>query len=163
MAILSSIPVWRILWTEEPGGLQFTGSQRVRHNWVITHTDVRVLRWQHQSPVLGRAGPEVVFSSCISHCPCAALGYFGCATACVSLCSEFVVPWCLSDGLGGHLIWSDHFCSRIKRKSWSKGSCPFKLWLLEPSWPCEGSWPLLLVPAVKDALFCHCQSHRRHL
>ena len=28
----SSILAWRIPWTEEPGGLQFTGSQRVRHN-----------------------------------------------------------------------------------------------------------------------------------
>ena len=24
---------WRIPWTEEPGGLQSLGSQRVRHNW----------------------------------------------------------------------------------------------------------------------------------
>ena len=28
----SSIPAWRIPWTEEPGGLQSMGSQRVRHN-----------------------------------------------------------------------------------------------------------------------------------
>ena len=28
----SSILVWRILWTEEPGGLQSMGSQRVRHD-----------------------------------------------------------------------------------------------------------------------------------
>ena len=28
----SSILVWRIPWTEEPGGLQSMGSQRVRHN-----------------------------------------------------------------------------------------------------------------------------------
>ena len=32
MAIHSSILAWRIPWTEEPGGLQSTGSQRVRHN-----------------------------------------------------------------------------------------------------------------------------------
>ena len=32
MAIHSSILAWRILWTEETGGLQFMGSQRVRHN-----------------------------------------------------------------------------------------------------------------------------------
>ena len=32
MATLSSILARRIPWTEEPGGLQFTGSQRVRHN-----------------------------------------------------------------------------------------------------------------------------------
>ena len=28
----SSILAWRILWTEEPGGLQSMGSQRVRHD-----------------------------------------------------------------------------------------------------------------------------------
>ena len=32
MAIHSSILAWRIPWTEEPGGLQSMGSQRVRHN-----------------------------------------------------------------------------------------------------------------------------------
>ena len=30
MAIHSSILAWKIPWTEEPGRLQFTGSQRVR-------------------------------------------------------------------------------------------------------------------------------------
>ena len=29
----SSILAWRILWTEESGGLQSTGLQKVRHNW----------------------------------------------------------------------------------------------------------------------------------
>ena len=28
----SIIPAWRIVWTEEPGGLQFMWSQRVRHD-----------------------------------------------------------------------------------------------------------------------------------
>ena len=32
MATHSSIPAWRIPRTEEPGGLQSTGSQRVRHD-----------------------------------------------------------------------------------------------------------------------------------
>ena len=32
MAIHSSILAWRIPWMEEPGRLQSTGSQRVRHN-----------------------------------------------------------------------------------------------------------------------------------
>ena len=31
MATHSSIPAWRIPWTEEPGRLQSMGSQRVRH------------------------------------------------------------------------------------------------------------------------------------
>ena len=32
MATHSSIIAWRILWTEEPGGLQSIGSQTVGHN-----------------------------------------------------------------------------------------------------------------------------------
>ena len=32
MATYSSILVWRIPWTEEPGRLQSMGSQRVRHD-----------------------------------------------------------------------------------------------------------------------------------
>ena len=32
MATHSSILAWRIPWTEEPGRLQFMGSQRVRYN-----------------------------------------------------------------------------------------------------------------------------------
>ena len=32
MATHSSILAWRIPWTEEPGGLQSTGSHRVRHD-----------------------------------------------------------------------------------------------------------------------------------
>ena len=32
MATHSSIPAWRIPWTEEPGGLQSIGLQRVGHD-----------------------------------------------------------------------------------------------------------------------------------
>ena len=32
MATHSTILAWRIPWTEEPGRLQFIGSQKVRHN-----------------------------------------------------------------------------------------------------------------------------------
>ena len=40
MATHSSPLAWRIPWTEEPGGLQSTGSQRVGHDWVtsLTHS-----------------------------------------------------------------------------------------------------------------------------
>ena len=41
MAVHSSILVWRIPWTEEPGRLQSIGSQRVGHNWAtFTHTHI---------------------------------------------------------------------------------------------------------------------------
>ena len=39
MAAHSSILAWRIPWTEEPGGLQSMGSQRVGYQQVCTHTE----------------------------------------------------------------------------------------------------------------------------
>ena len=39
MATHSSILAWRIPWTEEPGGLQSTGLQRVRHDWATKHSN----------------------------------------------------------------------------------------------------------------------------
>ena len=39
MATRSSVPAWRIPWTEEPGGLQSMGSHRVGHDFVTK-------RWQ---------------------------------------------------------------------------------------------------------------------
>ena len=37
MATPSSILAWKIPWTEEPGGLQSMGSQRVGHDLTYTH------------------------------------------------------------------------------------------------------------------------------
>ena len=39
MATHPSILAWEIPWTEEPGGLHSTGSQRVGHDWACTHED----------------------------------------------------------------------------------------------------------------------------
>ena len=36
MAPHSSTIAWKIPWTEEPGGLQYMGSQRVGHDWVTS-------------------------------------------------------------------------------------------------------------------------------
>ena len=49
MATHSSILAWRIPWTEEPGGLQSPGSQRVRHDGAAEHTHA-VYGCQSQSP-----------------------------------------------------------------------------------------------------------------
>ena len=51
MATHSNIPTWRIPWTEEPGRLQFIGSQRVRHNWSDwhTHTHINNIVWNKLS------------------------------------------------------------------------------------------------------------------
>ena len=43
MATRSSILAWRIPWTEEPGGLQSTGWQRVGHDWTY-------MRWHSSLP-----------------------------------------------------------------------------------------------------------------
>ena len=60
MATHSSILAWWIPWTEEPGGLQSTGLQRVRHGWAtlltsndkqqtsVPEKDVRKLRFEHK-------------------------------------------------------------------------------------------------------------------
>ena len=39
MATHSSFLAWKIPWTEEAGGLQSVGLQRVRHNRAHTHTE----------------------------------------------------------------------------------------------------------------------------
>ena len=49
MATHSSILVWRIPWTEEPGGLQSTGSQRVGLDWV-TSLSLSLLNEQGKIP-----------------------------------------------------------------------------------------------------------------
>ena len=51
MATHSSVLAWRIPWTEEPGRLQSTGSQRVGHDWsdlAGTHACILTgMRWHH--------------------------------------------------------------------------------------------------------------------
>ena len=43
----SSILVWGIPWTEEPGGLQSAGSERVKHDWA---TNTHILTFLSLSP-----------------------------------------------------------------------------------------------------------------
>ena len=46
MATHSGILAWKIPWTEEPGGLQFMGSQRVGHDWAcLNNIHVQVCVW----------------------------------------------------------------------------------------------------------------------
>ena len=44
MAVHSSMLAWRIPQTEEPGRLQFIGSQRVRHDWATKQTHTQIQR-----------------------------------------------------------------------------------------------------------------------
>ena len=44
IATHSSILVWKIPWTEEPGGLQSMGSQRARYDWAHTRADTITIK-----------------------------------------------------------------------------------------------------------------------
>ena len=44
----SSILAWKIPFTEEPGGLQFMGSQRVKQCWVNQHTYTQIFHGRMQ-------------------------------------------------------------------------------------------------------------------
>ena len=68
MVTHSSILAWRIAWTEEPGGLQSVGSQRVRHDWsdLALHSIAALecllfpsYRWENWGPERQRNLPQV--------------------------------------------------------------------------------------------------------
>ena len=50
MATHSSVLAWRIPWTEEPGGPQSSGLQRVRHDCCTDTFIIWALRWSHTGP-----------------------------------------------------------------------------------------------------------------
>ena len=54
MATHSRILAWKIPWTEEPGGLQSMGSQRVGHDFTFTF----YIPTQQKQPVGKRVPPE---------------------------------------------------------------------------------------------------------
>ena len=74
MATHSSILAWEILWTEEPGGLQFMGSQRVGHDWASMHTHTSLSTQAKQSHLglpeqkaclgaVGNTGPHLTLTA----------------------------------------------------------------------------------------------------
>ena len=63
MATHSSTLGWRIPWTEEPGGQQSMGSQRVGHNWsdtACTHIKMLSVSTCSQDPTLRHKLPRVL-------------------------------------------------------------------------------------------------------
>ena len=66
MSTHSSILAWEIPWTEEPGGLQSMGLQKVRHDWAHTHQSSECIHihWvkdAHRN-ILRKIGSNVIFS-----------------------------------------------------------------------------------------------------
>ena len=83
MATHSSILAWRILWTEEPGGLQSVGSHRVGHDWSDLAAEAAAMEYyqfsylvvsnslpphesQHARPPCPSPTPGVYSNSCLS-------------------------------------------------------------------------------------------------
>ena len=67
MATHFSIFAWRIPWTEEPGGLQSMGLQRVGHDWVTnTHTHIHT-RFFFSAWALCMLPPSFPSMPCLSH------------------------------------------------------------------------------------------------
>ena len=48
MAPHSSTLAWKIPWMEEPGGLQFMGSLRVRHDWATSLSLFTFMHWRRK-------------------------------------------------------------------------------------------------------------------
>ena len=63
MTIHSSILAWKIPWSEEPGRLQSTGSQRVRHDWVNEHVH-RHLKPRHSQSFPASTNPRLPALMC---------------------------------------------------------------------------------------------------
>ena len=49
MATDSNILAWEIPWTEEPGGLQSMGSEKIGPDWVTEHTSMKDISDTYQN------------------------------------------------------------------------------------------------------------------
>ena len=61
MATHPNVLAWEISRTEEPGGLQFMGSQRVGHNFfrkILRISQVRILEWVSMPSFRGSSQPR---------------------------------------------------------------------------------------------------------
>ena len=128
MVTHSCILAWRIPWTEKPGGLWSTGSQRVRHDWATSLSFF--LLWSstrgHLVPLpfwgtlapYPRVGPGKSFWRFESLCP----------TQVKSIQTEELVshPLCQEDG---QRLWLARFNSVT----------PSRLQLWQCSWKAQGS------------------------
>ena len=100
MATHSSTVAWRILWTEEPGGLQSMGSQRVGHDWATnTHTHIELYGFLNIFWILTPLS-DTWFASIFSHSVGCIFGRFP------LLCKNFLL-WCSSTCLFLLLLGSD--------------------------------------------------------
>ena len=113
---LSSILGWRIPWTEDPGGLRSTGSQRVGNQWPS-----RQQEWYETSCYVFSNYLCLLFRARLFNSQFFKLGYlsffffFGCLTVCKIL----------GPPPGIHLPWKDVVLSTgLPGTSWATGILP---------------------------------------
>ena len=96
MATPSSILAWKILRTEELGGLQSTGSQRVGHDWACTLTSNS--KFHSRSSVSISLYPKLLFQrQPLTCCAMCMLNRFSCIQLSVTLWivqpARLLCPW----------------------------------------------------------------------
>ena len=112
MAPHSSVLAWRIPWTEEPGWLQLTGSQRVGRDWATS-------LWLTMSPqIMTTQGKDQVYIMLLP-------------LSCFSRAQLFVTPWTIYSPPGSsvHGILQARILEWVAI-SYSRGS----------SWPKDRTW-----------------------
>ena len=70
MATHSSILAWRIPWTEEPGGLQSTGSRRVGHDWATNMQGEKEYQGQYQKETMLKEQEKLDHGAVLLAQPC---------------------------------------------------------------------------------------------
>ena len=147
IATHSSILAWRIPWTEEPGGLQSMGLQRVGHDWANKHACTVSLKFLRglckgaPTTAPSKAKPEATDGDTGSWAPRA------CEQGCPGSQSP-VAPslWLFSPK--GHLAWGTHIDSLERQLSlWKEEKTTQSLFLLpHPLRP----WLWYPLPPVRD-------------
>ena len=148
MATHSSILAWRIPWTEDPGGLQSMGSQRVRHDWA-TFTWAIVPLWFQElvnALICSIYTDHVVFPS-----PATKRMEIYWRDPCQ-------LEW-MGTALRGYYLWRPLFQSTSMLLLFSLF---FKLDFLWKIWPCHAMVPLNVCPRCKlfNQLSGACRPHR---
>ena len=76
---------WKIPWAEEPGGLQSVGSQRVRHNWVISLSFAFYKDWKTKAIFKCTFTKNSFVCRCVCVCVYNFLGRFSWKRVCFQL------------------------------------------------------------------------------
>ena len=184
MATHSSILAWRILWTEEPGGLQSIGSQRARHDrnswaWGLIVVTTRASQWAEKIS-LGRGSllKTTWENWLLNFTPGESQGTLVCkgsekayACVCVCVCASVVpdsvrphgllAPWKKSyDQPGQHTKKQRHYFTNKGPSIQSYGFSSGHVWMWEldykESWALKNwcFWTVVLEKTPESPLDC---------